>query len=315
MDDARFDAVARLLGGASSRRGALAALAGVGVGVGLGLEAGPAAAVASGRKRRCRASSPPGQCCRKRRHAVECRCRNGGLACGQACCLPGQFCEAGQCVDAPPCTPTFPATNDPVENGKALKAAIAAAKDGATIVLESGRYELDPETHLEEFRTGLLIENRQLAITRCRPTDTVTLACPQLIGAPLHWVLACIWVDATERDTSLTLDGIDIDDASTDLTVIRVECTSEAERKPSSAFQIENSAIVTDALWGVAVVRATASARIGRNVSLARRDPSRWAGLYAYETTMTCDQPPAISGWAQRCLGQQGGAFAGCGCD
>lgn len=81
-------------------------------------------------------------------------------------------------------------TADPVETGIALKAAIAAAEDGATIVLDAGRYELGLETHLDDFRTGLLIENRRIAITRCRPTGTVTLACPQLIGDPLQWVLS-----------------------------------------------------------------------------------------------------------------------------
>lgn len=309
MDGRRCDDLVRLLGGASTRRGLLAALGG------LGLIADIAPDARAGKRRRCRTSSPPGQCCKKNGGVVRCECGNGGEACGRSCCLPGQFCRDGQCVDAPPCTPTFPVTADPVENGAALKAAIAAAEDGATIVLEGGRYELGFEEHLDEYRTGLLIENRRLTITRCRPTDTVTLACPQLIGAPLEWVIACVWVDATERDTSLALDGIDIDDAATDLTVVRVECTSDAESKPASSFLVENATIVTEALWGVAVVRATASARIRRNVSITRPDQSRWAGLYAYETAMTCDEPPAISGWAQRCLGQEGGAFSGCGCD
>lgn len=307
MDGTRFDAIARLLGRAASRRAALAALVGLAA-AGGGLPAADA-------KRKCRRSSPPGQCCRKRQGVVACTCRNGGEVCGRACCLPGQFCEDGQCRDAPPCTPTFPVTADPVANGVALKAAIAAAADGATIVLDGGRYELDFERHLGEYRAGLLIENRRLTLARCRPTDTVTLACPQLIGAPIEWVIACLWVDATERDTSLALDGIDIDDASTDLSVIRVESTSDAESPPAASFLIENSTVVTEALWGVALVRATASARIGRNVSLTRPDPSRWAGLYAYETTMTCDEPPAISGWSQRCVGQEGGAFVGCGCE
>jgi len=93
MDAAGFDTLTRTLAVTATRRGAVAAL--------LGLAAGAWSVGGGAGKRRCRRDSPPGQCCRKRHGAIACTCDDGGTVCGAACCLPGQSCESGRCVDTP----------------------------------------------------------------------------------------------------------------------------------------------------------------------------------------------------------------------
>jgi len=92
MDDRSFDRMTRALGGASTRRGALAAL--------LGLGAAAGAARGAGARKKCRPKCPAGQRCEQ----GTCVCTNGGAVCGASCCPLGQRCENGQCVAEPaPC--------------------------------------------------------------------------------------------------------------------------------------------------------------------------------------------------------------------
>jgi len=94
MDDRRFDQLARALGGASTRRRALAALAGIAAGLGA---AGKDAEAKKGR-RKCDPACPAGQTCRQ----GACTCDNGGTVCGASCCADGQTCQSGTCADPLP---------------------------------------------------------------------------------------------------------------------------------------------------------------------------------------------------------------------
>jgi len=117
MDQDRFDRIVRALGAGSTRRAglraALGGLLGMGLGAGIGATAAlDADAKRSGagmrkgrdadaaRKRRRRKCSPA---CASSQTCVKgtCVCDDGGTACGAACCLIGQRCEGGACVDLP----------------------------------------------------------------------------------------------------------------------------------------------------------------------------------------------------------------------
>lgn len=110
MDERRFDDLARALGAGLTRRGlgAAAALAGAaGIVAALTDEDGDAASKrrdhgprGQHQKRKCRRTSPAGQCCRR---DGTCTCSNGGTVCGTACCTGGQTCESGTCRETPQC--------------------------------------------------------------------------------------------------------------------------------------------------------------------------------------------------------------------
>ena len=95
MDHRSFDRLARALGGASTRRGALAALAGFAAGAGLGSAGRDADA--KKKRRKCDPACAAGQTCMK----GACICDNGGSVCGANCCATGQRCESGACVSPP----------------------------------------------------------------------------------------------------------------------------------------------------------------------------------------------------------------------
>jgi len=108
MDDARFDRLARLLGAAGTRRGALAALLGSilgGAGLGSVAAAGAArdrrdGADAAGRRRRRKKCDPP---CGANFACLNGRCHCPTVGCGAACCPAGQVCQNGACAEVVSC--------------------------------------------------------------------------------------------------------------------------------------------------------------------------------------------------------------------
>jgi len=89
MDGSRFDAATRALGTRRGFVGLLAALATGGVAA--------READAKRRRRRCKPACGPEQTCVDR----ECVCPGGGAVCGANCCLVGQECQDGRCVEFP----------------------------------------------------------------------------------------------------------------------------------------------------------------------------------------------------------------------
>ncbi|MGI9252833.1 MAG: hypothetical protein ACR2J8_03735, partial [Thermomicrobiales bacterium] len=190
MDQTSFDRLARLLGGAASRRqGLTAALGGA-----LGLAAAaptPAErdAAARARKRQPGVEGPcgdksrqdnicdkDGDCCtgicgtkpskKNNDRRGRCRCMQRGKPCTEDrnCCNTlvciNEVC--GRPAPTPPaCTVTD--TGDAERNGTNLVAAIAAAADGATIDIEPGTYTAD------------YIIEKNLTLVRCGDTGEVIL--------------------------------------------------------------------------------------------------------------------------------------------
>jgi len=96
MDQERFDRITRLLGASGSRRAGLKAAFGGLLGVGVATVAATEAP-ARRRRRKCDPACAAGQTCVK----GTCACDNGGTVCGASCCLVGQRCEGGRCVELP----------------------------------------------------------------------------------------------------------------------------------------------------------------------------------------------------------------------
>ncbi len=118
MDQHRFDALARTVGEWTTRRGALALLAGLGLGSFGTLE------VEARKNGRCKPSCPEcskckkGKCKKKKNGKKKCKkgkcqlqtdgtaCTGGGSCCNGTCCSANQVCQTGSCFPKSTCPAT-----------------------------------------------------------------------------------------------------------------------------------------------------------------------------------------------------------------
>ncbi|MFM9107091.1 MAG: hypothetical protein ACKOWF_10395 [Chloroflexota bacterium] len=192
MDQTAFDRIARLLGGAATRRQGFAAALGGMLGLGSVVAAAPAAeakARDAGRKRRRKRPGITGpcgdgtrkdnictkdkQCCtgicdkdlakKNRDGKGRCRCARRGQDCTEdKNCCGSMVCTNDVCAKpGPACTVLN--QGDAATNGAALVAAINAAADGAVITIEPGTYQED------------YVIQKNLTLVRCGDTGEVIM--------------------------------------------------------------------------------------------------------------------------------------------
>jgi hypothetical protein len=103
VEHSRFDAVVRGWSG-GTRRGLVRLLGGTAAGAlllgRLGMEEAAARCVKPDRK--CKKNGKKQKCCGGAKcKGKRCRCLGGRFGCGKNCCVPGQLCENGGCVNGP----------------------------------------------------------------------------------------------------------------------------------------------------------------------------------------------------------------------